>query len=720
MFKTISFLGCLLVLQTQAQTVSKPDTTVLEPIELKATRAADQSPIAKTNITRAEISRNNTGQDLPFLLNQTPSVVVNSDAGTGIGYTGIRLRGSDASRINVTVNGIPYNDAESQGTFFVDLPDIIASAGSIQVQRGVGTSTNGAGSFGGSIHISTNEWEPKPYWSIQTSYGSYTSTRNSLQYNSGKFAKHWKLNLRGSYIGSNGYIDRASSRLGSVFGKLAYEHKRNLIQFNYISGSEKTYQAWYGVNDAQLATNPTYNPAGMEKPLSPYSNETDNYIQSQYQLFFTRTWSPKWKSNIALFLTRGKGYYEQYKAAESLSDYGLPDYANPLQAGDTIRETDLVRRLWLDNYFYGAVYSAQYQQGGRQVILGGSLNRYDGRHYGEIIRTINFVNVPAGYRWYNLTAAKTDWNQFVKWTEKINQWEIFADVQARVVQYSINGFRNNPTLKVNSHYFFFNPKLGVQYNHSRLRIYAFAGIANKEPNRDDFESNVQEKPSPEKLLNIEGGLEQQGTRFTWIINAFYMRYRDQLVLTGKINDVGAYTRTNIPNSYRLGLELTARWKPQRWIEAQANLTVSRNRIKDYTEYIDDYDNGSQKTNRYSETNIAYSPDVVAGGTISFLPGKYLRIDCLNKYVSRQYLDNTSNTNRSLSDFFVQDWRIRFETAKEKGTNWTLFLQVNNLFSRRYTPNGYTFSYIYGGSQYTENYYFPMAPVNWMTGVGIRF
>ena len=685
----------------------------MKPVEINAVRASDKTPIAKTNLDRKEIAAKNIGQDLPFILNQTPSVVVNADAGNGIGYTGIRIRGTDASRINITLNGIPYNDAESQGTFLVNIPDIASSAGSIQVQRGVGTSTNGAGAFGGSINLSTNEVITKPGLELNSTAGSFHSFKNTLIFNSGIFKKKFSFDGRLSSIRSDGYIDRATTRLQSFYTSAAYVTDKNSLRLNIFSGKEKTYQAWYGIDENTLKTNRTFNSAGTEKAGEPYANETDNYTQTHYQLFYNQQLNKWWKGNVALFLTKGAGYYEQYKNDQLLAEYGLPDYNN---GGNSITETDLVRRLWLDNKFYGSIFSLQYNHLQSQVIIGGGVNQYDGKHFGEVISAEQQAAVPKNFRYYNTNAEKTDYALYLKWTEKIaKHWETFLDVQVRAVDYSINGFRANPKIKVGERYRFFNPKAGITWSDKNMQAYVSYGRAAKEPNRDDFENNSDQLAKPEKLNDFEAGLENKNSRLSWGINLYYMQYKDQLVLTGKINDVGAYTRTNIPDSYRAGIELSGGMKIYKWLSASANITLSKNKVINFTEYIDDYDNGGQQTQRYESTDIAFSPSCISAYTINLLPIKNVEINFMGKYVSRQYLDNTSQTSRSLGSFYVQDVKLNYTLQKAA----LLFLQVNNLFSKKYEPNGYTFSYIAGGEQTTENFYFPMAPIYWTLGINIK-
>ena len=712
-------LACALVMSVSAQKERKfNDTAYLQPVEVQAIRAGDKAPFAKTNLTQKDLQRSNLGQDLPFLLDQTPSVVVNSDAGNGVGYTGIRIRGTDATRINVTLNGIPYNDAESQGTFFVDLPDISSSAGSIQVQRGVGTSTNGAGAFGGTINLSTNELNKTFYAATNSSYGSFNTHKNNIQFGSGLLGHHFTIDGRLSSIRSDGYIDRAKSNLRSFYLSTAFADEKNSLRLNIFSGREKTYQSWNGIAENLLATNRTYNPSGTEKPGDPYDNETDNYTQTHYQLFYNHKFSSYWKASLAVFLTRGKGYYEQYKADQKFSSYSLPDYND----GTTlIKRCDLVRRLWLDNYFYGSIFSLQYQKNKTQLIFGGGYNAYDGKHYGDIKWAAVQAAIPAGYHWYDLTAYKKDISLYGKWTNQwSNNWQSFIDLQFRDIDYSIHGFRYNPALEIHKKYSFINPKFGITYYQNGWQAYASYALAGKEPNRDDFEAGVAQQPKAELLNDLELGIEKKKSNYSFGATIFYMHYRNQLVLTGKINDVGAYTRTNIPTSYRAGIELQGKTKISNRVNLAANISFSENKIKDFTEYLDDYDNGGQQTKFYRRTTISFSPAVIAGGSINIIPVKNAEISLISKYVGRQYLDNTSQRSRSLDPYYLQDIRLSYllESKLVKAAN--IILQLNNVFNKKYEPNGYSFSYIYGGNLTTENYYFPMAGFNFILGVNLQF
>lgn len=707
----LSFTGTGYAQEDKPATTEKDSFYLLSPVEVRAVRAGENAPFSKTNLTKKEITALNTGQDIPFILNHTPSVVANSDAGNGVGYTGIRIRGVDATRINITMNGIPYNDAESQGSFFVDLPDFASSSNSIQVQRGVGTSSNGAGAFGASLNFSTNELIKDPYGEFGYNYGSFNTWKNTVKTGTGLLYDHFTVDLRLSRIHSDGYVDRASSDLRSFYFSAAYTAKKTSIRGNIILGKEKTYQAWYGITENDLLNNNrTINYAGTEKPGEPYENETDNYLQDHYQLFFNQQLSGKLNFSTAVFLTTGRGFYEQYRAGEDYSNYGLP---NP-------GSSDFVRQLWLNNEYYGNIFSFQYRQDKTEATLGGSVTQYDGQHFGELTWASNGMPEPR-HRWYDLNALKTDYTIYLKQQTRFSDWWYFyTDLQYRHVRYNIGGFRDNPGLEVSNRYHFFNPKFGISYRRHFWKAFLSYGAANKEPNREDFETGAILKPRREQLHDIEGGLEKNTESYNWGINLYYMNYRDQLVLTGRINDVGAYTRMNVPKSFRMGIEMYGAIRFNHWINASANLAISRNRVLDLTYYLDDYDNGGQVTEKYGSSDLAYSPNIVSSGTINILPIPKLEIGILSKFVDKQYLDNTQNSKRVLHSFFVQDLRAHYKFKWRKLREGLLLFQVNNVFNRKYEPNGYTYSYISGGTKVTENWYFPMAGRNFTAGINLKF
>ncbi len=699
------------------QTQKQNDTTLLQNIEINAVRASAHAPVSQTLVTSKTIKERNSGYDMPFILNLTPSVQVNSDAGNGIGYTGIRIRGTDATRVNITLNGIPYNDAESQGTYWVNLPDIATSANSIQIQRGVGTSANGTGAFGGSVNINTNDIDTVKQLNAALSYGSFRSHREAISYNSGLLHHHLILTGRVSQIGSDGYVERAQSKLRSFFTSAVWVNQKESFRVNVFSGKEKTYAAWFGIDANTLDTNRRYNPAGTEKSGSPYDNESDNYWQTHYQAFYNRKINNKLKLNITGFMTRGKGYFEQYKSLQDLSAYGLSPY---ILGNDTTYQTDLIRQLWLDNYFYGGLFSLHYQQGRNEVITGLNWNQYDGLHYGKIISAAFAGSIPTNYEWYRHDAHKKEISGYVKWNAKIaKHWYTYIDMQLRNVQYRINGFKDNPTITVDKKYTFFNPKAGLTYENKHFKYYLSYARAVKEPNRDDFEAGINETPRPEILNDFETGLEKKSNNYSWGLNLYYMGYKDQLVLTGKVNQVYAYTRTNIPSSYRLGLEMDGQYLFNQWLSVGGNLTISSNKVKYFTEYIDDYDLGGQQIKKYSSTDLSFSPSVIGAGLVKIVPAKGWTIELTGKYIGKQYLDNTSNENRKLKDYFTQDAKLSYVTSLKSKTDATFFVQANNIFSKKYVANGYTFSYLSGGNFTTENYYYPMATINIMCGINIE-
>jgi iron complex outermembrane receptor protein len=696
----------------------RPDTNLLQHVEIKAIRAGETSPFAKTNIGKTAIEKANLGADIPFLLNEIPGVVVNSDAGNGVGYTALRLRGSDASRINVTLNGVPYNDAESQGTFFVNMPDLLSSINSIQVQRGVGTSSNGPGAFGGGISLSTGEYKSSPYGNVNLGFGSFGTYKQTLKYGSGLIGKQFTIDARLSRVTSEGYIDRASSNLLGAYLNMAWWGKNSSLRFVFLPGKETTYQAWYGIPESDLQTNRTGNSAGTEKPGDPYPNETDNYQQRHYQLIYTKKLRAQTVFNSTLYLSTGKGYYQQYKAAQPLGDYGLPPITI---GGNSITETDLVRQLWLRNKLFGQTISLQKKYRSAALTIGGNWSIYPGRHFGEIIWTE--ANPALNHVWYNLNARKTDISTYVKYEQPLSAlWQLFADVQYRYVQYRIDGFRYNPGLRLNNVYHFVNPKLGISFKKEHLSGFLSYAVGNKEPNRDDFETGANQQPQREQLHDIELNVQHKQLLkgLEAGITLYSMRYADQLVLTGQINDVGAYSRTNTPRSYRLGAELETKYRHKK-LALQYNFSLSKNRIDQFTEFVDDYDNGGQLAFEYRNTPISFSPAVVQYLSIGYQPITNFTIEAIGKHVSRQYLDNTGNTSRSLSPFLTTDFRLSYQiTAFKLLRQLQLVLQVNNVFGALYEPNGYTFSYFTGGQTVTENFYYPMAGRHFMAAINLAF
>lgn len=672
------------------------------------------------------LQRSNQGNDLPVLLQSLSSVVSTSDAGTGTGYTGIRVRGSDITRINVTLNGVPVNDPESQAVFFVNTPDLASSAQLIQLEKGVGQTKVGAGSFGASLSINTLDiYQTAPGITFHSDAGSFQTFKNTLKVYTGPLPNGLSSTLRMSKLSSNGYIDRSASDLRSLQWTTSWKiNTKHRLTFNYLGGREKTGQAWNGVPEDSLKTNPTWNELGQREDGSFYPNQTDNYQQDYYQLFYDFNINSFWSAGAIAFITRGKGYYEEYKNGERFADYGRPELIN---GQDTLDETDLIRQLWLDNTYAGLKTYINYTRSRWQGGLYVNHNIYQGRHFGRVIWAEG--GFPDNWKWYDLDATKSETNSYAMLEYKLNQrWRLYADLQYRYVQYQLNGFRKNPGISHDLRFDFLNPKFRLSYSRPKCSWQLTLGLAQKEPNRDDIETGLTQLPKPEKLYNAElvntlvlpQGLIVRN-------NLFLMYYRDQLVLTGKINDVGAYTRSNIARSYRLGLETEIHWKFHKMLDLQLNSSISRNRILNFTEYIDDYDQGIQIKKSYPSTTISFSPSWIAGGRISIFPfaaipdvpvwSREFSLDIAPKYVSRQFLDNTANPDRSIPSYSFVDVNLTFPWSLNsfKGQ---FRLGIQNITNASYVNNGYTFSYIYNQELITGNYFYPQAPRRYMVGFSI--
>jgi iron complex outermembrane receptor protein len=697
-------------------TIKLEKTSLLQDeVIISATKADNKSATTFKNIDKKEIKEINLGKDLPYLISSSPSTVVTSDAGAGVGYTGIRIRGSDITRINVTVNGIPINDPESQGVYWVNMPDFASSIDNIQIQRGVGTSTNGAAAFGASINIQTLKLNAEPYAEINSSYGSYNTSKNTLSFGTGLINKKFSVDGRLSKLYSDGYIDRAFSDLKSFFVSGSYYGNKSILKLNIFSGKEKTYQAWYGVPKDSLTTNRTFNPY-------TYENQTDNYQQDHYQLIYSKNISKNIIINAALHYTHGRGYYEEYRENDDFANYNLDSI---FIGNDTITSSNLIRQRWLDNNFYGVTYSANYDNHKKlKLTLGGAYNIYDGNHFGKVIWAQFASNSNINDNYYSNKGKKKDFNIFGKGLYRLSKkFSAFADIQFRNVNYAFVGYDNN-LINVDQKVIlnFMNPKAGLNFEfNDNNSVYASFSIGNKEPNRDDYvQSSVNSRPKSENLQDIEFGFKNSGLNKRFSINCFYMNYKNQLVLTGEINDVGEYNRTNIAKSYRAGIEFDGTLRIIKSIVLSVNAAYSLNKIKDFNEYIDVWDDGSQTLNSYKETDIAFSPSIIAGGNLNYSPIKNLDINFASKYVGEQFLDNTSNKNRIISPFTVTDFRISYNIKtkfiKEIGINF----MINNLFNTKYQSNGWTYSYIYGGESHTDNYYYPQAMRNFMVGLNFKF
>ncbi|MCD0487432.1 TonB-dependent receptor [Pedobacter sp. MC2016-14] len=725
--------------------IARDTTTTLDEIIVKSTRATEKSATTYKNLNKQEIEVNNFGQDLPFLLNNTPGVVVTSDAGAGVGYTGIRIRGSDATRVNVTINGIPYNDSESQGSFWVNMPDFASSVDNIQIQRGVGTSTNGAGAFGGSINIQTTATSAQPYAELNNSFGSFNTWKNTVKIGTGLINDKFSFDGRLSRIKSDGFIDRAASDLKSFFLSGAYYGKTDLLRINVFSGTERTYQAWNGVPEAKLRGDVTglnthynnnidylyYTQADRDNLFSAdnrtynqftYKDQTDNYWQNHYQALYAKEFSEQFSFNAALHYTDGKGYFEELKPKAKFSAYGLP---NPVINGSALTRTDLIRRRWLDNDFYGATYAFNYQpQTNLTFTLGGAYNEYKGKHFGQIIWSQVASTLNNADHYYDNKANKTDFNIYGKVNySPVDKLSLFADLQYRKIDYSINGTEKNINLlAIKDNLDFFNPKIGSTYFiNPSSNVYASLSVANKEPNRDDYiNTEPGISPKKERLNNVETGYRFKNKAFNAGLNLYGMFYKDQLVVTGKINDVGEYYRQNVDKSYRIGAELDASYQISSKLAINANAALSKNKVKNFTEFFDDYDNGGQQTVNYSSTDISFSPNQVLFGEVVYKLFSNFAVALQSKYVSKQYMDNTQNEGRKLNAYWVNNARLGYDFSFKGVKNVNLGVLANNLLNKKYESNGYTYRFLSGGDVYTENFYFPQAGTNFLVSLNVKF
>lgn len=694
--------------QPVAQDTVKTQDYKLDEVLVQSVRAGSTTPVTFTNVTRQEIAPRNLGQDIPVLLNYLPSVVTTTDAGNGVGYTGIRVRGADATRVNVTLNGIPFNDAESHGSFWVNMPDFASSAESIQVQRGVGTSTNGAGAFGASINVLTDSYKNNAEGEISNSFGSYGTRKHTVKFSTGLIDNNFEVAGRLSNLASGGYIDRASSDLKSYFLQGTYIENNTLIKALVFGGKEKTYQAWNGIDAEKMKKNRRFNYSGMYVDENGtdrfYDNETDNYQQDNYQLHWNQKIGSKWNTNLAFHYTIGKGYYENYRDDATLADFTLA----PINVGGTeITEADLITQKWLDNDFYGATLSANYKNDNLNLVFGGAWNKYEGAHFGKVIWSQYSGNVRPDDRYYDNDATKTDANVYAKAnyqiTEKLN---LFGDLQLRRVEYkATNVLESSATpIPVNDDFNFFNPKAGLTYTlNEKQNIYFSYARANKEPRRADYENGSSK---PESLNDFELGWRFKSGSNTININGYYMRYKDQLVLTGQLNDVGANIYTNSGDSYRMGIEADATIKiSDKWI-VRPNIALSDNKNVDF---FRETDTGSENL---GNTEIAFSPGVIAGNQLIFRPTENIQAALLSKYVGKQFMDNYESGNAKLDGYFTTDLNLSYELKTGSVLKSIVFNGlINNIFDKKYISNG---------AMYGDPYYYPQAGINFLLGATVKF
>ncbi|MEO9534076.1 MAG: TonB-dependent receptor [Crocinitomicaceae bacterium] len=706
-----------------------------DAVIVEAVKAGDKTPSTYTNLDRKDIDKQNFGQDMPFLFQGTPSTVVTSDAGAGVGYTGIRIRGVDPTRTNVTINGIPINDSESHGTFWVNMPDFASSVDNIQIQRGVGTSSNGAAAFGASINVETNDINRKAYAVLDNSVGSFSTWKNTIKAGSGLINDKFTVDMRLSNIQSGGYIDRAASDLKSLYVSGAWLGKKSILKANVFMGREKTYQAWWGTPESVLSGNQDSIIAfadrnwifgedrdnllnsGRTYNYYTYENEVDNYGQDHYQLHFVHEFNSKLNFSVAGHYTRGKGYFEQYKADEDFSTYGF----DPLVfTNDTVTTTDIIRRRWLDNHFYGGIFSLNYSsKKGLDITWGGAANAYQGAHYGEVIWAEFASQSDIRDRYYENDAFKVDVASYVKATYSLKDFTFYGDVQYRHIDYSFLGFDEVDgqieALDQKVSYDFINPKVGVMYDlNDKHNFYGSFAIANREPTRGDFvESTPASRPTHETLQNAEVGYRLKTKNVFVNANYYLMNYQNQLILTGQVNDVGAYIRDNVAKSYRMGVELEGGVLLGKKVSVTGNVTYSQNKIPTFIEYIDDYDNGGQIEITHTNTDLAFSPNLISSAAISYEPLNNLYLTFTSKYVGKQYLDNTSNESRKLDAYFVSHLRAEYSFTTKVFKEVKLGASVNNIFNQLYANNGYTYGWYAGGAYARENFMYPQAGINFL-------
>lgn len=689
---------------------------VLDEVIVQSIRVKYSSPISHSNISKSEMSSRNLGQDLPVLLNFLPSVVTTSDAGAGIGYTGIRIRGVSPQSTNITINGIPFNDPESHGTYWVNLPDFVSSVESLQVQRGVGTSTNGSGAFGASINILTDAISESPYAQISNSVGSFNTLKHTVKFSSGKLNDSFELSGRLSKIDSDGYIDRAFSDLKSYFVQGAYNKGNTFIKALTFGGHEKTYQSWYGVSLEQLQENRRQNPY-------TYENEIDNYKQDHYQLHWNQKLNEKWSTNLGLNYTYGRGYFEQYREADSVDTYGGIVDSDTDQNGNLTGTTDLIRRRWLDNNFYVLNASTNYNSSKLNLMFNTSYSTYSGDHFGEVIWARNFSKSSSiRDRYYDGNGKKTDFSLFAKGSLILNNaFEFYADFQLRNINYKTTGYTSDlVNMLLDESYSFFNPKFGLSYKlSSQSMVYGSYSRANREPSRSDFESN--ENIKPEQLNDFEIGwrFRKDGLRLN--INTYYMLYNEQLVLTGELDDVGSPIRTNSGSSYRMGIEAEARIKLSEFFLMNTNVTLSSNKNKQTLSKFDG------KIVDFGKTNISFSPDAIASNTIVFSPKDNLDISFLSKYVGKQYMGNIDAVNSILDSYFVNDLNFNYNINPNKTFKEIIISGlINNILDKEYVSNGYYYTYddtwsVSGQIKTLDGAgYYPQATRNFLLGLTLKF
>ena len=742
-YKQSVVVSILTLIFINASAQQKKDTTIyrdttkvekLDEVVVKAVRVKAASPITHSNLGKTALSKRNLGQDMATQINFLPSVVSTSDAGAGIGYTGFRVRGTANQGINVTINGIPYNDAESATTFFVNLQDFTSSVENLQLQRGVGTSTNGPGAFGASLNILTDNISESAYVSTAHTFGSFHTRRHNIKFSSGLLKDHFEISGRLSQIKSDGYVDRASSDLKSYFIQAAFKDNNTLVKAIHFAGTEVTYQSWFGIDAITLQNDRTFNPAGARydengNPDGFHENQVDDYKQDHYQLHWTQRYNNKWTTNLSLNYTYGRGFFEEYiddwfaqnilfDGSSTLSFYGLSPI---IIGGETITSTDIVRRRWLDNHYYVLSGNVNYKDDHFDITSGLFYSTYEGDHFGEVIWARFAGDSELGDRYYSGIGNKDEFSTFAKADFRLNNlWQFYLDLQGRFISYETNGLNSDVTdFTINKSYRFFNPKVGASFRiNTANQLYASFARAHREPNRTDFENG---NPRPERLDDIELGWRHHSKNLTLSINGFYMDYRDQLVLTGALDNVGAPIRANSGSSYRLGLEVDATIAVSSKFNIQPNIALSTNKNRDFFFQRDGV------LENLGNTDISFSPDIVAGNTLSFNPLKELSLALLSKYVGKQFMGNIDSEVSRLDAFFINDFNATYTLSGIPSLkSIELSLLINNIFDKEYVSNGYFFTFdddfsnpgtvstIEGAG------YYPQAGINFLVGATIHF
>jgi len=726
---TVLLFSCVIGLsamnaQEQEAKDSLTTTTIsLEEVSVAGLRASKDQPLSFSEITKGELKARNLGQDLPILLNFLPSVVTTSDAGGGIGYTGIRVRGSDATRVNVTINGIPYNDAESQGTFWVNLPDFASSVENIQLQRGVGTSTNGSSAFGASLNILTNTAAKEAYAQISNSVGSFGSLRHTLKFSTGLLNDKIEIAGRLASIQSNGYIDRASSDLNAYFLQGVYQEGNTLIKALVFGGHEITYQSWFGVDPMTLTNDRTYNSAGEIYDENGsltgfYDNQVDNYKHDHYQLHWNQRYKGNWSSSVGLNYTYGRGFYEEYNNATDLRDLRL----NDVNVGNTtIASSANIVQKWLDNDFYVLTANIRHKGDQTDVVFGTLLSSYQGDHFGNLIWARYASNAQPKHEFYRNKGEKNEFSAFGKITHHLgDSFTAYADLQYRRVNYTARGSLDElGNIGIEDEFNFINPKMGLTFHaDENTQLYASYAKAQREPNRSDYENG---SPRPEVLNDFELGYRSSGKKTKWSANLYYMGYKDQLVLTGELDNVGAPIRQNVGNSYRLGIEAEVSIALSSQLLWQPNLSLSRNKNRSFS-----FQRDGQVQN-LGDTNISYSPSIIGGSNLVYAPSTQFQIGLLSKYVGEQYLGNIDADLSKLAAYFINDLNIRYAIGAlgwVKAIDFSLL--INNVFNSVVETNGYFFTYDDSWSVPNQTTtiegvgYYPQAGINFLLGASFTF